>query len=502
MQIIDIGMCINNIDPKGLGRIRYKPYSLYVSEITMGIDYEDWDVNDPFIAIPFLPHHINIVPQVKQSIKLLRYDTEKPTQNVEYVAGPFTSPHDVQNQTFTTQHKDTTYGGSIVKETKDIRNSDGGYNSPTTEGTMINERDTGFRGNYGSDVIFTENGLQLRGGMLKAKQGKNKESLLNYPQMAKKMGRLSLKKFSKTLKATKETITTEVINVSRIKYIVEYEIDDLTTPTQLSVFVYKVLPGYGEQFNTDVFGANTIFNHGDTNLVKLINTGNTTTDATYIKALNGTIQAGYVEFRELLHLIDNQGLTTLDFTYPNDTVYPFYFRPTSDFQLTKGANGTETINKETFLSKIMSRNRTISSGLVYSKNSADPQIVENSKVVDSVKEVKGGGEQSLSNLSADKIYITSTTPNVGPNVRTIDFNELDEYELTQDDYLSKIEPNTYAMVRGDNLYKLLTILKKTYDSHIHNINDTPVKTENNYEEFNKLMDTLRDDLLNDSIRIN
>jgi len=137
MQIIDIAMCINNIDPKGLGRIRYKPYSLYVSEITMGIEYKDWDENDPFIAIPFLPHHINIIPQEKQSIKLVRYDTDKPTQNVEYVAGPFTSPHDVQNQTFTTQHKDTTYGGSIVKDTKDIRDSDGVFNNQSTEGLSL-----------------------------------------------------------------------------------------------------------------------------------------------------------------------------------------------------------------------------------------------------------------------------------------------------------------------------------------------------------------------------
>jgi len=502
MQIIDIGMCVDNIDPKGLGRIRYRPYSLYVSEITMGIEYKDWDEKDPFIAIPFLPHHINIIPQVKQSVKLVRYDTSKTTQNVEYVAGPFSSPHDVQNQTFTSQHTDTTYGAAIVKQTKDIRNSDGVFNSPTTEGTMINERDTGFRGNYGSDAIFTENGVQLRGGALLAKQGKKKESLLNYPQMAKKMGRLSLKKFPKTFNAVKETVTTETIAVSRIKYIIEYEIDDLTTPTQLSLFVYKVLPGYGEQFNTDVFGADSVFNHGDTNLVKLINTGNTTTDASYIQSLNGTIQGGYVEFRELLHLIDEQGLTVLDATYPNEIVYPFYFRPTSNFQLTKGSNSTEITNKETFLGKIMSRNRTISAGLVYSKNSADPPITESSKIVDTVKEAKSGGEQSFSNLSADKVYITSTSPNVGKNIRTINFTELNEYELTQEDYLSKIEPNTYALVRGDILYKLLTTLKKAYDSHIHNINDTPVKTEDNYEEFNRLMDTLRDDLLNDSLRIN
>ena len=147
MQIIDVGECIDNIDPKGIGRIRYKGYSLLISEIAGSTEYEKWDENDPFIALPFLPLHINIIPQINQSIKIIRYDSEKPSQNVEYLAGPYTSPHDTQNQSFTAQNKYTTYAAQIVKDVKDIRNPSGIYNSPTTPGAVINERDTGFRGN-------------------------------------------------------------------------------------------------------------------------------------------------------------------------------------------------------------------------------------------------------------------------------------------------------------------------------------------------------------------
>ena len=141
MQIIDIAVCIDNIDPKGIGRIRYRPYSLYMSEISLGTTYEKWDENDPFIAIPFLPQHISIIPQVEQSVKLIAYDTDKSTQNIEYVAGPYSSPHDMQNQTFTAQHKNTTYGGVIVKDTKDIRTPEGSFNPPTTKGTMPQRND-------------------------------------------------------------------------------------------------------------------------------------------------------------------------------------------------------------------------------------------------------------------------------------------------------------------------------------------------------------------------
>jgi hypothetical protein len=502
MKIIDIGICVNNVDPKGIGRIRYHQYGVLQSEKEKAITYMDWDENDPFIALPFLPHHINIIPQLQQSVKLIKYDTDKDTQNVEYISGPYSSPHDVQNQTFLSQHKDTTYGGIAVKSIKNIRNKNGGFNSPVTRGTMINNRDTGFRGNYGSDIIFSEDGVQLRGGMLISKQGSNKQNLLDYPQIAKKMGKLSLKKFPKTLKSIQEIIDSSKVTVSRLKYIVEYEIDNLTTPTELKLFIYKIVGEYGVQFNTDIFGENSIFEATNTSVVKLINTGNTISDATYIKSLDGTIKGAYVELRELLHLIDLEGLISLNTVYPNENIHPFYFRPTANFRLTKGSDNIEIGNKATFLSKIELRTKSGGSGLIYSKQNVNPPIIPNKKTVITSKEINGAGEQSFSNLSSDKIYITSTSPNAGYNIKTINFSELDEYELTQEDYLNKIEPNTYALVRGEILYNFLTAIVNILNSHIHNINEPLIKTDKNWEVLVELANSLKNDLLNDSIRIN
>jgi hypothetical protein len=498
MKIVDIGICVNNIDPKGIGRIRYRTYGMFVSEVENGVKYDDWDENDPFLALPFLPAHINIIPQVQQSVKLIKYDTNKDTQNVEYIGGPYTSPHDLENQTFVSQHKDTTYGGVIVKGLKDIRNKNGVFNSPVSPGTMPNSKDTGFRGNYGSDVIFTENGVQIRGGMLLSKQQKNRPDILDYPQMAKKMGRFNLKKFPKTLRSIKETVESSKVAVSRLKYIIEYELDNLTLPNELKLYVYKVVGNYGVQFNTDVFGETSVFDTGNTELVKLITTGTT---LSYAQALDGTLRSSYVELRELLHLIGEEGLTELDATYPDEDVHPFYFRPTDAFRLNKGTTPTEVQNKATFLSKVEYRKK-VGSGLIFSRQSSNPPIITSKKTVDNAIEIKGAGEQSFSNLSSDNVYILSTSPNVGVNVKSINFNELDEYELTQEDYISRIHPNTYAMVRGENLYNLLIALKKAFDSHVHNINDPPVQTEDNYIQLNKLMDTVLDDILNNSLRIN
>jgi hypothetical protein len=502
MKIIDIGICVNNIDPKGIGRIRYRPYGMYTSEIERGVEYKEWDEMDPFIALPFLPFHINIIPQIQQGVKLIQYDTSKSTQNVEYLSGPYSSPHDAQNQTFAAQHRDTTYGGVIVKGLKDIRNRDGSFNTPTTRGTIINERDTGFRGNYGSDIIFTENGVQIRGGMLIDKEGKDKKTLLDSPVLSKKMGRLNLKKFPTTFLGTIEEIDTSQVASSLLKYVIEYDINSLSSPTELRLFVYKVMATTGTQFNTNSFGKDTLFSPMDILQVYLINTQLSFTDATYIKQLDGTINSAYIELRELLFQIDNKNLTALDYTYPNEDIHPFYFRPTADFMLQKGIIELENINKSIFLSKVQLRNRTDGYGLIFSRLSANPPVIPSKKTNILGKELKNSGEQSFANLSADKIYLTSTTPNIGPNVKPINFNELDEYELTQDDYIAQIDPNTQPMVRGENLYKYLLAIVELLKDHIHNINEPLVKTDKNWEALMNLTNSLRNDLLNDSIRIN
>jgi len=245
-----------------------------------------------------------------------------------------------------------------------------------------------------------------------------------------------------------------------------------------------------------------VFNNKDTDLVKLINTTDTTTDASYVQELDGTISSAYIELRDLLYRIDAEGLTTLDNSYPTDMVYPFYYRPTSSFNLTRGGDPTEVTNKDTFLSNIQVRSRTTPSGLIYSRQSSNPPIIQGEKRITVAREVKKGGEQSLSNYSADRIYLTSTSPNVGVNVKKIDFEDLNEYELTQEDYIKRIGPNTYGMVRGENLYNVLISIKNLLDSHIHNINEPLVKTDPNWVKLNELIESLRNDLLNDSIRIN
>jgi hypothetical protein len=511
MKIIDIGVCVNNVDPKGIGRIRYRPYGVYLSEIEGGVTYEDWDENDPLIALPFLPAHINIIPKIQSSVKLIKYDTKKDTQNVEYVTGPFSSPHNYGNESFTSQNKYTTYGGVIVSDRKDLKNKEGKLLPPLTEGSFAKLNDISINGDYGSDVIFTENGVQIRGGALINKDAGNnssfKQSLLDFPQVAKKMGRLNLKKFPSTMELVKEKVSTEVLATSRLKYVVEYEIDSFTNPTKLDFYIYKILEEYGSRFSSGTFGQNTSVNFNDAKVVKLINSDGTLSTPTHTKTISGAtndekMKSIYVNLREVLHIIDMRGLGDLDPLFEPDDCHPFYYRPTESYLKTSPATDLGKNNKNLIKSKIQVRNRIGDNGLVYSRNSLYAPFITDVKTIEKLRKVKNSGEQSFSSLSSDKIYLLSTSPNVGVNVQSVNFNAINEYEVTQEDYLKTIDPNTYATVRGENLYNVLVAIKNLLDSHIHNINEPLAKGDENWIKLDDLMSTLRNDLLNDSIRIN
>jgi hypothetical protein len=237
MKIIDIGVCVNNVDPKGIGRIRYRPYGLLVGDVEKSMEYEEWDENDQLIAIPFLPAHINIIPQIHQSIKLIKYDTDKDTQNVEYISGPYSSSHDFESESFISQHKYTTYGGVIVQDRPDVRDDkSGNYIDKKSDGAIANLNDFGIYGNYGSDIIFTQNGINIRGGKFVTKNITNKvikKRLEEVPYLSEKMAKLNLKKFSYAMTSVNTTTTDTVISNLKIKYVIEYDLDKLDKPDKI-----------------------------------------------------------------------------------------------------------------------------------------------------------------------------------------------------------------------------------------------------------------------------
>jgi hypothetical protein len=167
--------------------------------------------------------------------------------------------------------------------------------------------------------------------------------------------------------------------------------------------------------------------------------------------------------------------------------------------------------KETLLEKELKRFNNIkistigpASGLVWSRERATPTITP---VVTIEKEIivdPDTPEQSFGAVTADKFYLLSTDLGENNTSTPVPFYDLNKYELTQEDYIRKIEPNTFSMVRGENLVVLLKSIIDVIFSHVHN----PLKSisgQPNYDDGNTLKEqlkTLENDILNKSIRIN
>ena len=503
MKIIDIAVCIDNRDPENLGRIRCIRYSSYTGQVERAMDYEAWDDKDLFTALPFLPSNINFIPEIGQTVKIINYDTDKETSNTEYIAGPFTTRHDYNSQTYSAQLERTTYGNS-AKQGKKIIDDKGNFIDKKSNGVLAKHTDYGVYGKYGSDVLFTENGLQLRGGKLTSKdsaKGKEKKDMLYKPLLSKKSAILYLKKFSKAKEYKEEEVETKKIANADIRYFVEYSIDNFDgNGVTISYYVYQVNKAYGDvykTYNPSLLDAKLIDGH-----YKLINTDNTTTTPTFTKTAANLIET-YVTIRNDIKTLHYKGLNEFNVKYPLDDLHPFYFRPTQACRENLDLTSTQLENRVKIFKNIsINESSGPEHGLAFQKTAISPPVITIKEKKQVLKDKTGNMEQSFSALKSDKIYFLTTDP-YNATQKAINFEKLDKYELTQDNYLKDIEPNTFSTVRGETLLQFLRSMYDVLTTHIHNINDPYAKLAYDaHDNLERLYQKLEEDILNKSIRIN
>lgn len=502
MKIIDIGKCIDNRDPRGFGRIRVgdideldstrsKAFiNSNKSKISSG--WVEWSNDDPFVYNPFLPNHINIIPKIGQAVKLIRYDNEKELQNQEYVAGPFTTPHNYGGQVVDQQITETTFGQRSVK-TPDIKSfttnkktfGDDGFLRAESVGSLPRIEDVAISGNYGSDIILTEHGVQLRAGKLIDKdtaKGTKKDELSSYPMFSKKHAKLSLKKFPETLTLGVREIIDNSVARTDIKHLFEYELDNPTSPTELTYYIYSIKQSFGEKYKTDVFGVDTDLDGNTSSLIY--------TETVIIESGN-RIQEAYILIRDFISRMDREKLRIIDASLPEAYAHPFYFRPKKSFRLTE--------NSSPFLEKVSYYDR-VTYGLVFSSTSLNvPQIPKVKK--ESYPKKISDVDQTFAAITADNIiYLSQTNP--GVDGKQIDFLSLNKYEYTQEDYIQRILPNTFATVRGEKLIEILELMTVILLNHKHGILTEPKYFKSAIDTLKKLIERAKQDMLNNSIRIN
>ena len=494
-------------------------YSSYTGEQEKAVNYNAWDDKDLFTASPFLPTNINFIPEIGQTVKVIEYNTDKDFDNVEYIAGPFTTMHDYNSQTHSAQVENTTYGiaakhsPDIAKADKDeLKNNDGAFARHT---------DYGIYGKYGSDVIFTENGLIMRGGKLKSKRGatqKEKEKLTTEPILAEKSSQLFLKKFDKKLTKVTEEVPVDIIDSKPLTSFIEYNISDFSGGgSNIDFYVYTIKPidnitkhHYGEDLyktnNTNLDNVEIL--SGQTILCNINNDSSPTFSIT-VPDFNGIS----ITIRDVIKTIHSDlNLNSLSEKYgsqlstlPNSNLdlHPFYFRPTKE-STNRSLTDEQILNRQTIFKNISPASGINQSGLVFSSQSYNVPVKHIKQQTTYLKNGANGEEQSFGALKTDKLYLLSTdvpAPKYGDK-KPIDFKKLGNYDLSQENYLDDIEPNSYALVRGEILLDVLYTMANLFASHIHLLESPLIQADPNYIDLIEKISNLENDMLNKSIRMN
>ena len=505
MKLVNLGIVTDNIDPKGIGRVRYKILGSQTSPSQGAAAFEEWEPLDPFCASPFLPNNLNFIPTVGQTIKIVQYDLENDLMNQEYIPGPFTTIHDWNSQSNSGQLENTSFGVA-VKQTGNIFNENGTYVKSNAKNSLAKHEDSAIYGKYGSDVLFTENGVSLRGGKLLSKDSANareRSDLITHPLRGKKQATLSLKKFSSKQEFKEEKEIVVSVPTNKLNYVIEYDLDDVTNPTKVSWYIYYVREVFGDAFATNVFTSSHTPDLTSIESVTLINEDNTTTTPTFVQTVDSK-KGAYIKIRKTLCDLHDDGLKIKDIKITTDRskyIHPFYFRPRQS--LVSIINSTPSVSD--FLDNIKpSCNTSVSegSGLFWSISEPSPKPKSEERKITVLKTISSSAEQSFGTLVSDKIYLLSTDANeVGS--KTVPFDKLDTYEYTQEDLLTRIEPNTYATVRGETLLAFLDQLYVVMAGHAHQPTKPMVKEAyGDWKKLEVLRNTLKNDILNKSIRIN
>jgi hypothetical protein len=180
-------------------------------------------------------------------------------------------------------------------------------------------------------------------------------------------------------------------------------------------------------------------------------------------------------------------------------MHPFYFRCKKERKEETLSSPTEQTNRKTLLTNVTFGNR-IQEGIIFSKSSFDAPTVTSVTKKKVLEESDDNVEQTFATVKSDKIYLISTDTNEY-NI-PIDFTKIDKYEPTHENYIKDIEPNTYALVRGEVLIDVLQSIIRLITSHQHNLMGPLVQTDPSFVNLMKKITTLENDMLNKSIRTN
>jgi hypothetical protein len=497
------GVVKENLDPKGLGRVRIEPEDWLISDVKYVTEYLDkfteskdkWNgVSDPFMFSPFLPNHINIVPQVGEVVNIFYTDPDTLFIDGFYMPSSVTDrgfPDSNSAEHLLTQSRQ----GVAYKKGKDLIKENGEYVKKRYEGSIVKPEDFGISSRLNSDVIWRDNDVIIRAGKINEDVTKKQSE----PIRDENPAIIQVSKFDYTTTKVKGDVE-EVIEkkLSHIEVLIEYNIqsiEGINGEFQGDLFVYKLAKREG-------FTESIYFNQ-----ITLV--GEDEKELLYTKQhFSSSLGELTSLLRQSIKQIMNVGLSgvkDLDFIikHPsnvnhndNTSIFPLYIRPTVSNYNSYSSNADYN---NVVLDRMRIRSRR-GYGLIFDNEFDDTPTKQISvQTYDIKKENKPN--KNITVLS-DKNFFISYGNNIPTDSVGIDFSKISNYHISQDEIVSNIEPNTYALVRGEKLQELLDVIYLYLISHVHNPAEPPVVKPSVKKELEEKFQDFKQNILSQKIRIN
>lgn len=507
-QNIFWGECISSDDPLMLGRVRVAPLNENFGQREKSAKGYDpfgspnkngpWSDKDPFIFLPYLPFFINQIPQPKERVMLFYFDRRKRSgRNKFYMIAPYSSPLTIgfEDSKSSRTNLDDGYSNS-TQSYPPIKDADGKYKNPEqNKGVFSEPIDISINGRDSADIILKRNELLLRAGKHQSFE-KGQIPIIN-----NKRAFIQLSNFDKkTTFGPEEEYEKLVQRKDQIKFIIEYYC--VTTNSQFDSFtggvnIYQIPEGANKyELQVGIFDVGTNYT-GETNLI-------------YNKQI---IAKPIDEFASIVNQI------ILDFKDRPETLvsvadgdqFSFYYRPDSVIRnLISDFTGIIDVVSVNNMTNLVSKVRASASDIITGYGLAINKNLDKNLPVDKITEtVRPATTEKINSttgiIGADSLYFISHETKIDGKERVDIDNTV--YGIEVDDVINKVEPNTSAMVRGDELMELLQLMVEFLITHDHPypmLPPTPIAKASQISTQSVLakMQEAYDKVLNKKIRIN
>jgi len=524
-----------------------------------GNKVKPWDKDDPYLFNSLLPYNLNVIPMVKELFTAFSQQSPKSSLNKFYIGPVISHPSNVKMDKWTnalsitaSQKQNSRLGEPYLKGTPSASGETSLVPIISKKGVFPNPEDIAIVGRYNTDIVLGMREYSL------PDDNEGSEVQNWYPQILIRSGKFKKVKGSEvpdtnpkstfiqlnTFPTTMERVEVDEPEISsnddNLRTMIVYHLDssNLVDGAGLEwdnltgwVAAYSMIssvsgttvgydPGSVKSYmagdydlSQDVPGITTSPTppNPDNYWVKYSFSGfNKKKVASQIEKFISYIDEG--EWDKLTKMLDSNAAPPEKIkTLPK--IFPMYFRPdraTLDIMdKNDSAVPTPFFQAKKDVANFIKSNieldgvTTEGYGLALTENSGKRDVEVNS-TTRKVFKVNSGlrGQQGIVSVGSEKIYLLSHSIDYLGNLNLKD----NHYGVTQETYITDIDPKTNSIVRGEELIKLLEKIVDFMQNHCHAFPGlAPVPQAHGgtrIEDVSRLLLDAPKTILNKNIRIN